>query len=195
MQGSELEKDYTRFRSLLINLILKKSSLIVCRNNNQIDFLKSLVDKKTSKCIVVNWGFDKKLFNIKQERDNKTINIISPRASQKEYNINLIFDAIKLIKKNSRNVKFTYICFNRNMIIKNEKIADKVIYSPSQMELWCELASSDICISIPLYDGFSNTVLESLALGNYLILSELKPYSFIKREALLGELVTLDKIH
>ena len=193
LQGSELEKDYTKYRSFFIKLILKKSKLVVCRNQAQVSFIRNNIDYRINKTIIVHWGLDKKIFNIVKTNFNGSINIISPRASQNEYNINTIFDAVKKIKKKYSQIRFTYVNFNQNIVLKNQEIADKILVSPTQNDLWNEIVNSDICISIPSYDGLSNTVLESLALGNYMILSDLNSYRFLKNKKFFGDLMKIEQ--
>ena len=67
LQGSELEKDYTKYRSFFIDLILKKSKLIVCRNQNQISFLNKNINHKTNDKIIVHWGLDKNYLILKKQ--------------------------------------------------------------------------------------------------------------------------------
>ena len=110
LQGSELEKDYTKLRSFFINLILKKSKLIVCRNQKQFYFVKNNINCEHIKVLIVNWGLNFKLFNLNKKTNRKSINIISPRASQNEYNINIIFDAITRVKE--KNIKLGSHTFN-----------------------------------------------------------------------------------
>ena len=191
LQGSELEKDYTKLRSLFINLILKNSKLIVCRNQEQFSFLQEKMDIKHHNLIIINWGLNKNLFNIVRKKTTKTINIISPRASQSEYNIDIIFDALERLKSKHKNIVFTYVKFNSKIKIKNESIVDKKNISPNQDKLWQELVNSDICISIPIYDGFSNTVLESLALGTYVVLSDIRAYNSFKNKKYLAKFIKL----
>ena len=193
LQGSELEKDYTLIRSFFINLILKKSKLIICRNEKQVLFIKNIIDVRFSKIKIINWGLDKNLFSLKKSKSNKAIHIISPRATQSEYNIDVIFEAIKKIKKNHCNIKFTYIKFNSNIEVKNKHIIDNFIISPSQDELWQQIVNNDICISIPSYDGFSNIVLESLALGTHVVLSDLDAYKEFKNKKYLVNFIKLYK--
>ena len=77
LQGSELEKDYTKYRSFFINLILKKSKLIVCRNQDQVSFIRNNVEYTNNKTIVVHWGLNKKIFNIVKTNFNDSVNIIA----------------------------------------------------------------------------------------------------------------------
>lgn len=191
LQGSELEKDYTMIRSFLINLILKKSKLIICRNEKQVSFIKNIIDVRFTKFKIINWGLDKKLFSLKKSKPNNSIHIISPRATQSEYNIDLIFEAIKKLKKDNFNIKFTYIKFNANIEVNNKHIIDNFIISPSQDELWHQIVNNDICISIPSYDGFSNIVVESLALGTHVICSDLDAYKEFKNKKYLIDFIKL----
>lgn len=193
LQGSELEKDYNLIRSFFINLILKKSKLIICRSEKQVLFIKNIIDVRFSEIKIINWGLDKRLFSLEKSKSNKAIHIISPRATQSEYNIDVIFKAIEKVKKNNFNVKFTYIEYNSNIEVKNKHIIDNLIISPNQDELWDQILTNDICISIPNYDGFSNVVLESLALGTHVVLSDLEVYKEFKNKKYLVDFIKLYK--
>ena len=51
--------------------------------------------------------------------------------------------------------------------------------------------NNDICISIPSYDGFSNIVVESLALGTHVICSDLDAYKEFKNKKYLIDFIKL----
>ena len=53
-------------RSFLINLV-KKSKLIICRNEKQVSFIKNIIDVRFTKFKIINWGLDKKLFSLKNQ--------------------------------------------------------------------------------------------------------------------------------
>ena len=152
-----------------------------------------MIDERFTKIQIINWGLDKKLFSLEKSKSNKTINIISPRATQSDYNIDVIFEAIKKIKKNNIDVKFTYIKFNANIELKNIHVVDNFIISPNQPELWDQIVNNDICISIPSYEGFSNVVLESLAVGTHVVLSDLDAYKDFKDKKYLVDFIKLYK--
>lgn len=191
LQGSEIEKDYYGFRSILIRLILKHSNLILCRNNAQKLRVIELASVKTEVCEVVSWGLTNNLLSITKNNNNKYIKIISPRATQPEYNINIIFKVIKKLKKEGYNIKFCYVEYNKTIDLLDQEVVDKKMINSSQTDLWQEIANSDLCISIPEYDGFSNTIIESIALGTYNICSDLTAYQFFKKNSSIGVLSKL----
>ena len=201
LQGSEIEKDFYGFRSILIRLILKHSNLILCRNNTQKLKVIELASVKTEVCEVVNWGLTNNLLSItKKNNNNKFIKIISPRATQPEYNIEIIFKVIKKLKKEGYKIKFCYVEYNKTLDLLDQEVVDKKMNNLSQTDLWQEIANSDVCISIPEYDGFSNTIIESIALGTYNICSDLTAYQFFKKNPSIGVLSKLgvsnnEKLH
>jgi len=192
LQGSEIEKDYYGFRSILIRLILKHSNLILCRSNAQKLKVIELVSVKTEVCEIVSWGISNNLLSItKNNNNNKYIKIISPRATQPEYNIEIIFKVIKKLKKEGYHIKFCYVEYNKTIDLLDQEVVDKKMNNSSQTDLWQEIANSDVCISIPEYDGFSNTIIESIALGTYNICSDLTAYQFFKKNSSIGVLSKL----
>ena len=188
IQGSEIEMDYKGLRSMLIKFLLNRSNLVLCRSNLQRQKIISLTSTKPELCHIINWGLNKELFDVKRKVEKKHFKIISSRATQPEYNIDIIFQVIKKLKTEGHKILFCYIEFNKTINISNQGIPDVKIVNPDQMTLWQEIASSDLSISIPKYDGFSNTIIETLALGTYNICGELGQYNFFKNNQFLGKL-------
>ena len=56
-------------------------------------------------------------------------------------------------------------------------MADKYYKDLSKKELFDTLNQQDIMISIPSYDGFATSLMESLALGVYPIISDIESYN------------------
>jgi hypothetical protein len=75
----------------------------------------------------------------------------------------------------------------------DDGVVDEPLANPSQSVLWQAIARSDLCVSIPGYDGLSNTLLETLALGTFPVFSDLAPYAFLKEDVRLGRPVVLDE--
>ena len=188
IQGSEIETDYKGFRLILIRFLLNRSNLVLCRSTVQRQKVISLTSTRPELCHIINWGLNKKLFTIKRIVEKNYFKIISARATQPEYNIDIIFKVIKKLKEEGYKIKFCYIEFNKTINIAIQGIPDIKIVNPDQITLWKEIASSDLSISIPKYDGFSNTIIESLALGTYNICGDLDQYRFFQNNQSISKI-------
>ena len=188
IQGSEIEIDYKGYRSVIIKFLLNQSNLVLCRSDVQRQKIISLTSTRPALCHVINWGINKELFDIQRKVEKNYFKIISARATQSEYNIHIIFQVIKKLKEEGHKIRFCYIEFNKTVNIPNQDIIDIKIVNPDQMILWKEIASSDLSISIPKYDGFSNTIIETIALGTYNVCGELDQYNFFNNNQFIGKL-------
>lgn len=191
LQGSELNIDFYGLRAKIIRLILKNSALVVCRNEAQHVQVQSLCGVVADQCQIVHWGLDDSLFTIPRATRRDEVIIISPRATQTLYNIPLIFDVIKKLKRDGCKIRFVYVKFNSRFDADGTGIVDERLNSPPQQSLWQAISDADLCISVPSYDGMSNTVLETLAIGTFPIISDLQQYAFLKQDLRLGMPVTL----
>lgn len=186
LQGSELNVDFVRVRTHLISLILQRSVLVVCRNEAQRDEAVRLCGVKSERCVIVNWGLSKTLFDLPLVRRSGDPVLISPRATQSEYNIPVIFAAVANLKREGHRLHFIYVRFNPTFTLEDTSAADEILESPAQDVLWEKLAQADLCISVPDYDGLSNTIVEALSLGSTPLYSDLPPYAFLKQDDRLG---------
>jgi glycosyltransferase involved in cell wall biosynthesis len=193
LQGSELNVDFSGIRKHIIILILKNSDLVVCRNASQKSEAIRLCSVSSERCLIVNWGLNKELFNYPLKARSLEPVIISPRATQAEYNIQIIFEVISRLKREGHLLRFIYIKFNSKFEISETSVADLILDSPPQEELWNAIATADLCISVPDYDGLSNTVIESLALGVMPVYSALAAYDFLSQDKRLGIPLELGK--
>lgn len=121
----------------------------------------------SAKIVNLNWGVDDQLFKLTNNRINsEKVNIISFRATKEIYNIDKIFNAIFNLKTKFSNINFTYVEFNKDQNINLDlSIVDNYFYNLSKKELFDLLANQDIMISIPSFDGFATSIMESLAIG------------------------------
>jgi glycosyltransferase involved in cell wall biosynthesis len=186
LQGSELNIDFVWPRRWIIRLILRKSVAVICRNEEQVAAVIKLCGVDPEKCHVVHWGLNNALFDCKRPSAVGEPVLISPRATQIEYNIPIIFEAIARLKGEGYRLRFIYVRFNAKLELSNLSIADEIVEEPMQEELWKKLALADICVSIPTYDGLSNTLLEALALGTLPIYSDIPAYTFLKQSHEFG---------
>lgn len=194
LQGSELTVDFRGVRAKVIKLILTRSVLVVCRNEAQRAEAVRLCGVDPHRCLIVNWGLKQELFDVNRLTPDSAIVVISPRATQSEYNIPTIFHAVERLKAKGIPVRFIYVRFNSRFEIEGDGIVDECLADPPQSVLWQAIAQSDLCVSIPAYDGLSNTLLETLALGSFPVFSDLPPYDFLKEDARLGRPVELDEL-
>lgn len=192
LQGSELTVDFRGVRAKIIKLILTRSTLVVCRNEAQRAEAVRLCGVDPQRCLIVNWGLNQELFDVRRPSADAKIVVISPRATQSEYNIPTIFHAVERLKAKGISLHFIYVKFNSRFEIK-DSVVDEFLADPSQSVLWQAIARSDLCVSIPGYDGLSNTLLETLALGTFPVFSDLAPYAFLKDDVRLGRPVELDE--
>jgi hypothetical protein len=186
IQGSELNIDYTGIRAHIIKSILTHSVFVVCRNEAQIEQAIRLTGVSSKNCLTVNWGLSEELFDTPTRNSFAVPVIISPRATQEEYNIPIIFNVIKRLKDEGHRLRFVYVRFNPTFELSNTDVADEILDFPSQQILWEKMAAADFCISVPDYDGLSNTVMEALALGSLPVVTNLLSYDFLKKDARLA---------
>jgi hypothetical protein len=191
LQGSELNVDFNGLRARVVKLILRRSVLVVCRNEAQRNMAIDLCKTKPERCVIVNWGLNKDLFDLPLPHRSGDPILISARATQSEYNIPVIFDAIAMLKKQGHRLRFIYVRFNPTFALEDTSAADEILEAPEQNHLWQKIAQADLCISVPDYDGLSNTIVETLALGSTPLYSDLPPYVFLKQDDRLGICVGL----
>jgi hypothetical protein len=186
IQGSELNIDFTGIKAHIIKSILTHSALVVCRSEVQAEQAIRLTGVSSKNCLTVRWGLKQELFDIPIRNSFAIPVLISPRATQSEYNIPIIFNVIKRLKNEGYRLRFVYVRFNPKFELNDLEVADEILDSPSQQALWEKMAAADFCISVPDYDGLSNTVMEALALGSLPVVTSLLPYDFLKQDARLG---------
>lgn len=177
VQGSEINQHYKGYKKYFVKYLLKKADYITVKST----FMKNKVIKITNNDINIvnlNWGISDYLFENKTVNNyDKVIKIISFRATDFIYNIEKIFEALTELKKKYKNIYFTYIEFNKNnKIYLNHSIVDEYYKDLSKKQLFNILQNQDIMISIPSFDGFATSLMESLALGVYPVISDIESY-------------------
>ncbi|MDN5081919.1 glycosyltransferase [Aliarcobacter butzleri] len=177
VQGSEINQNYKGYKKYFVKFLLKNSNYITVKSTFMKKRVKNII-LNNKNIIDLNWGVDDNLFSFVKKDCNQKINIISFRATGLIYNIDKIFDAILNLKKKYNNIYFTYVEFNKNHNIKLDlSIVDEHYKNLSKDELFNVLREQDIMISIPSCDGFSTSLMESLALGVYPIISDIESYN------------------
>ncbi|MEM5570336.1 glycosyltransferase [Aliarcobacter butzleri] len=176
VQGSEINQNYKGYKKYFVKFLLKNSNYITVKSTFMKKRVKNII-LNNKNIIDLNWGVDDNLFSFVKKDCNQKINIISFRATGLIYNIDKIFDAILNLKKKYNNIYFTYVEFNKNHNIKLDlSIVDEHYKNLSKEELFNVLSEQDIMISIPSYDGFATSLMESLSLGVYPFISDIESY-------------------
>ncbi|MEM7046709.1 MAG: hypothetical protein AAF442_03555 [Pseudomonadota bacterium] len=193
LQESELNIDFVGIRTHLITLILQRSFLIVCRNEAQRDRVQRLCNIRRERCVIAHWGLKQELFDYPLTVRPPEPVLISPRATQFWYNIPVIFEAISRLKREGYRFHFVYVRFNPKFALAETHVADLILDAPTQEKLWDAIAAADLCISVPDYDGLSNTLMETLALGAMPVYSDIAANTFLKQDSRLGIEVNFSK--
>ena len=196
VQGSEINDAYNGKNKLFVDYLLKDADIITVKSNFLKSKVKSII-KKSSNLVNLNWGIDENLFNMQKNNQSKTnkINIISFRGSTYPYNIDIVFQAIKRLKENFKNINFTYVEFNKTSdVILDMNIVDKHYKELSKNKLFEILKEQDIMISIPSYDGFATSIMESLALGVLPVISDLPSYKKENLDSVVEKIENIDSI-
>lgn len=178
VQGSEINQHYKGYKKYFVKYLLKKADFVTVKSTFMKNRVQQIVDKKEN-IVDLNWGVSDSLFEYNQiNKNSSTINIISFRATDIIYNIDKIFEAIKKLKERYSTICFSYVEFNKNDKINLDlSIVDKQYKKLSKKELFDILNQQDIMVSIPSYDGFATSLMESLALGVYPIISDIESYN------------------
>lgn len=178
VQGSEINQHFKGYKKYFVRYLLKNADYITVKSNFMKNRVLQIVDK-INNIVDLNWGVSDILFEYNNVNyNNSTIKIISFRATDTIYNIDKIFEAIKELKEKYSIICFTYVEFNKSDTINLDlSVADKYYKDLSKKELFDILNQQDIMISIPSYDGFATSLMESLALGIYPIISDIESYN------------------
>ncbi|WP_323592758.1 glycosyltransferase family protein [Aliarcobacter butzleri] len=180
VQGSEINEQYKKQVKFFVKKLLYRSNLIITRSLNMKKNIINKISRIEKKIEIINWGINDVYFasNIKKYDDK--ITIISYRATGKIYNIDLIFNVIEKLKLKYHNINFIYVEYNKDYMVNlNLDIVDEYYKTMTKQQLASILAKVDISLSIPTYDGFSNSILESLASGCYPLISNIDAYSLV----------------
>lgn len=190
VQGSEINQNYKGYKRYFVKFLLKNSNYITVKSTFMKKRVKNIILNDIN-IVDLNWGVDDNLFSFVKKDHNQKINIISFRATGLIYNIDKIFDAILKLKEKYNNICFTYVEFNKNHNIKLDlSIVDKHYKNLSKEELFNILSEQDIMVSIPSYDGFATSLMESLTLGVYPFISNIESYadSYLQKYVVLVDL-------
>lgn len=173
-QGSDINnalKNKLSLNSFLVKLLLRRSHLVVVKSIVMARTVKALFSK--AECEVINWGVPDVFFDCVLENKRAKITVISPRTNKPNYNIDIILAAIRELKG---KYAFDYIHLGLGNVYECSDIAGKILKNVSADDMAVVLKNSDIMISIPSQDGFSTSIMESLAAGALPVISDLPAY-------------------
>lgn len=177
-QGSDINQNISKKRVFyIVKFLFLNADCITVKSLQMKKKVESILKHKH--IVKLNWGISDEFFNHDDKllSNPKKIKILSMRASGKIYNINLIFDTIFRLKQKHDNIEFNYIEYNKDdNIILDLSLCDNIYKELSKNDIKKELSKNDFIISIPSFDGFSTTIMESLAVGCYPIISDIDSY-------------------
>ncbi len=181
---------------LLTKLALRRSDKIIVTGKHMIDSIVKVFNISSSKIIWLPRGVDLNLFkpegfsHYKKEigLTNEFPIVFSPRyLLDSVYNIDIIFESIRLVKEkydnvlllqlindeqyNSSKAKSILDTIKKSNLQKNIKLISMV----NNIEMATLYNISDMCVSVPSSDGFPVTILEASGCGTPFIVSDL-PY-------------------
>ncbi len=198
-QGSEINQLYKGRVKNFIDILFNNSKLITARSEGMKKRILDIYPLANNKVRLLNWGIKDEFF-LSDFTNNKkeNITIISYRATGKIYNIDIIFDAIKKLKEEHGNIKFIYVEYNKSFDYNLDlSICDEIYSGLSSTELATLLHKCDISISLPSYDGFATSLLETMAAGTLPVISDIEAYKYDFNEydwLLVKSQINVDKL-
>ena len=172
--------DMSRLCRQIVKYTLKKADAIVCDCLAVKARIEDMVKRKEEDFIIFSYGIDPKVFN-KQNKgsgfrkklglENKKV-LISTRNLYFVYNVKLIIKALPMILSQEPEVRVIIVGSgpeenNLKKIVKDMRLGDFVHFvgTVPNNELPVYLNDSDIYVSTSLSDGTSQSLMEALACG------------------------------
>lgn len=187
--GSDIYRlpDRSKAHKFLTRYVLKRADLITADSQD----LKERVIRygvSEDKVVVINWGIDLQRFNKKEDSgdirkelgvSNSPI-VLSMRRLEPLYNLDIFVKAIPLVLSHISNVRFL-ILGDGSMKKELVSIAKRLgvlrnIYflgMVNERDIIRYLSIAQVFVSIPTWDGTSVSLLEAMALGVPIIVSDL----------------------
>lgn len=189
--GSDLLVKPTQYRParFLANYVLRHADLVICTSNH-LQNAAIRYGAETEKCVMIPWGIDQNIFHpgdssaLRKSLGFNSIRVIlSPRAMKPIYNQDTIVEAIPIVAKSIPNVIFIFLEYNEDALYLstlkkriNELDIEKYVYwlpsqEPHQLAEYLRMA--DLVLSIPSSDSVPLSVIEAMACGTPVIVSDI----------------------
>lgn len=171
------------FNKIMTKFILNSSNLVTCDSNAiKNECLKYI--EHPEKVEIIQWGVDLSMFRENRNRRRETINItlLSNREFEPNYNIDSIIQSIPYIIEKYPNVRYILKNFYGKKEPELRKLASSlnvtkyiefITKKMDDNELPEMLYRADIFISVPSSDGSSMALLEAMACGLPVIVSDI----------------------
>lgn len=172
----------------IVQYVLKKADLITC-NSNKVKQAMIALNNKAENSHIIQWGVDFNKFNpttnakvVKTRLNiNNTPVVISMRSFELLYNIDTIIKAIPFVVKEISGVRFilknAYGTMEPELrnLAKELDVIESVIFVGriDYTEISAYLNATDVFISVPSSDSTSISLLEAMACGLPVIVSDL----------------------
>lgn len=175
-QGSDINQDVKKKRVFqIVRFLFKQANYITVKSSQMKLKVRNIYEHQH--IYDLNWGISNSFFENNYDKIDNKIKILSMRATGKIYNIDLVFRLVKQLKKDYQNIEFTYVEYNKDPSINLDlSLCDKVHRQLSKASINELLKQNDFVLSLPSYDGFSTTIMETLAVGAYPIISNIDSY-------------------
>lgn len=175
-QGSDINNGFKFPYSIFTKLLLQRADYVTVKSTQMFKRVEQIIGRqKIGKMITINWGTDLTKSHVSFEGNGELV-ITSIRSAKSIYNIPVIFSAIKELKK---KFSFRFIAISLhpfNSADLDLSVADEMHVNLNRSEIQKVIQSSDVVVSIPSYDGFSSSIIESLTLGALPLITNLDAY-------------------
>lgn len=188
--GGDIDKlqDANGKKHFYTSVLLKKAAVVTVKSEYMKNMLLDSFSIKEKKIQIINWGVEKRFFNIKQvKKPIDQLNFFCIRAMNPFYNkVEVLNSFLNYIKKTGRNDTLYISTYGKShayfehilTILKSHKnIKDKIKFVNINHEMMDQfLKKIDFVISNTKTDGLSQSVMESLCAKKHLIIRGIKNY-------------------
>ena len=181
-QGQNIAYNNSRLKALFCRFAIKRADLIHSWGGHMTDTLISF-GADPGKVVTLPRGIDTSLFNqgtqAARSFDGSSLSIISTRGLNPDYNLEQILDAVALLKKSVKNVKYLVAGDGPHKKALEERairlgIGEHVEFAGKIVrdELPSRLRGSHVYVSTVISDGVSSSLLEAMACGTFPVVTD-----------------------
>jgi len=187
----KLFTNFLLFKTLLERICIKLAGEVICVSEAQKKGILEKINVKKEKLKVIKNGVDLRKFHPSAEKKKNKIIILSVARICRTKNQLFSLKAIKYVVKNNKNIKFILIGQAEEPIylnkikefIKNENLQNnvEVVGAVDNNIIPDYYRASDIFLSSSTAEGLPLTVLEAMASGCCILLSDIPPHKEISK--------------